>query len=192
MLRHSSFNQRAAKAHNTVINAVNYHHSVISSALCGKIINYYVCKIILHRSSSLAITSPIFLSHLFIGGNEISLGDFIRACHFPKSEIYIYSSVLYMKRFRARTGQIYIYLYECLRRHFNLFSISLCRYLFPFFFLFFLRSHRSPLQKRELYRLSNETPDRYRSISCDNSFFYHSGTTAVARVKRSRQHIHAT
>jgi len=64
---------------------------------------------------------------------------------------------------------------------------------FPLFLsIFFTLAPASPLQKRELYRLSNETPDRYRSISCDNSFFYHSGTTAVARVKRSRQHIHAT
>lgn len=52
--RHSSFNQRAPQGHevgrrsrrayNALINAVNYHHTVISSAWCGKTISYHACK----------------------------------------------------------------------------------------------------------------------------------------------------
>jgi len=58
---------------------------------------------------------------------------------------------------------------------------------FPFFLLFFFRSRCSPLQKCELYGLSNETPDRYRCVSRDNSFFYHSGTRLLSHgVKHSR------
>lgn len=98
---------------------------------------------------------------------------------------------LYTRNALARAGQIYIYLYECLWRwHFSTYFSSHSAVIL-FFYLFFF-SRYSPLQKRVLYGLSNETPDRYRRVSRDNFFFYHSETTVVAPAKRSRQHIHAT
>lgn len=67
-----------------------------------------------------------------------------------------------------------------------IFRLALPLSLSPSFYFFF-RSRCSPLQKRELYGLSNETPDRYRCVSRDNSFFYHSGTRLLSHgVKHSR------
>lgn len=129
--------------------------------------------------------------------------DFIRACHFPKSEIYIYSRRFIYVTFRARVGQIYIYLYECLRRGFQpIFRLAPCViFSSPFFPVplspFFFYSHHSPLQERELYGFSNETSDRYRRVSRDNFSFsslFLSKRMQHARshaAKRSRRCIHA-
>lgn len=102
--------------------------------------------------------------------------DFIRACHFPKSEIYIYSRRFIYVTFRARVGQIYIYLYECLRRGFQpIFRLAPCVIfsspffpvpLSPFFFI-----HTTRHCRNELYGFSNETSDRYRRVSRDNFSF---------------------
>lgn len=98
---------------------------------------------------------------------------------------------LYTRNALARVGQIYIYLYECLwRRHFSTyFSSRSAVILFLFFFFIFLFT----LATAETCIIrALETPDRYRRVSRDNFFFYHSETTVVVPAKRSRQHIHAT
>lgn len=110
-----------------------------------------------------------------------------------KRDLHLFVRFIYVTLSRAHLADLHLFIWMFIRRHFNPFSVSLCRYLFPLFLpIFIFCSRCSPLQKRELYGLSNETPDRYRRVSRDNSFFYHGGTTAVACVKRSRQHIHAT
>lgn len=73
---------------------------------------------------------------------------------------------------------------------FNLFFVSL-RSLFFFFFFFLIFLFTLATAETCIIR-ALETPDRYRRVSRDNFFFYHSETTVVAPAKRSRQHIHAT
>lgn len=110
-----------------------------------------------------------------------------------KRDLHLFVRFIHVTLSRAHRGRftfIYTNVYGGISTYFPSRFVVI---FFHFFFLFFFpRSRCSPLQKRELYGLSNETPDRYRRVSRDNSFFYHSETTAVARVKRSRQHIHAT
>lgn len=62
----------------------------------------------------------------------------------------------------------------------------------PLFFLFFLFFLFTLATAETCIIRALETPDRYRRVSRDNFFFYHSETTVVAPAKRSRQHIHAT
>lgn len=57
---HESTNVRPRynmRGYNALINAVNYHHSVISLAQCGKTINYRACKTTLY-------CQPLCLYHL--------------------------------------------------------------------------------------------------------------------------------
>jgi hypothetical protein len=46
-----------ARARNALINAVNYHHTVISSTLCGKTIDYHARKTTTTITAAIAITS---------------------------------------------------------------------------------------------------------------------------------------
>jgi len=49
-----------ARARNALINAVNYHHTVISSTLCGKTINYHTRK----TATTTAAPLPLLLLRL--------------------------------------------------------------------------------------------------------------------------------
>lgn len=199
----SNFNQRIARIrnqathapHNALINTVNYHHSVINLAQCGKTINYRACKATLYQ--------PLCLYHLPSSSSPLPCPPSYPPKYHPeilfeytvfRKAKFTFIRPLYTRNALARVGQIYIYLYECLwRRHFSTYFSSRSAVIYSFFFFFyFFYSHYSPLQKRVLYGLSNETPDRYRRISHDNFFFYHSETIVVAPAKRSRQHIHVT
>lgn len=190
--RHEATPQHAR--HNALINAVNYHHSVISSALCGKTINYHVRKTTLYRSSSPGHSfSDPFLPPVYWRKRNIARRFYSSMPFSEKRDLHLFVRFIYETLSRAHRTDLHLFIRMFTAAFQPIFRLALSLSFSRFSFYFFLRSRRSPLQKRELYGLSNETPDRYRSVSCDNSFFYHSGTTAVAWVKRcSRQHIHAT
>lgn len=150
---------------------------------------------LLCRSLSPFLPRHIPPTHLLKGRN-IARRFYSSVPFSEKRDLHLFVRFIHVTytRSRARThGRftfIYTNVYGGISTHFPSRSVVI---FFSFFFLFFFFCSRcSPLQKRELYGLSNETPDRYRRVSRDNSFFYHSGTTAVAWVKRSCQHIHAT
>lgn len=88
---------------------------------------------------------------------------------------------LYIRNVLARAPGRFTFIYT------NVYGNGIFQPIFrlaPLLFFFFY-SHYSPLQKRVLYGLSNETPDRYRRVSCDNFFF----PITAKRLLSHRQNI---